>query len=181
LTVDFPTTLKCQKTFTSITIRSSSTITVPPGCLVHLKSHIIQHDTATTDSDLEIIHCEWSWDLNTLFPKYHTEAFKNTIIHLQNLTTISIDNFNKAVEIAMAKSKSDYKTVQDYLKDLDNIKNSETNMTSTNNIFIIALTLIAIQSCYCIFNIYSLHINQGHGPIGIVNANKEEHLKNWSL
>jgi hypothetical protein len=49
--IDFPT-------FTSIAIRSSSIITVPTGCLVNLKSHVIQPDTATTDSDLETIHFE---------------------------------------------------------------------------------------------------------------------------
>jgi hypothetical protein len=30
--VDFPTTLSCPKTFTSLSLRSSSTITVLPGC-----------------------------------------------------------------------------------------------------------------------------------------------------
>jgi hypothetical protein len=69
--VDFPTTLKCPKTFTSITIRSSATITVPSGCPVNLKSHVIQPDIATTDLDLETICYEWSWDSNILFPKYH--------------------------------------------------------------------------------------------------------------
>jgi hypothetical protein len=104
---------------------------VPPGCLVNLKYHVIQPDTAITNSDLEIAHYVWFWDLNTLFQKYHTEAFESTILHLQNLTAISIDNINKAVEEAMAKSHSDYKAVQDCFKDLDNIRNSETNITST--------------------------------------------------
>jgi hypothetical protein len=50
------------------------------------------------------------------------------------LTSISIDNIKRAAKeaIAMAKSHSDNKTVQDYFKDLDNIKNSETNIKSTN-------------------------------------------------
>jgi hypothetical protein len=38
------------------------------------------------------------------------------------LTAISIDNVNKAVEEAMAKSQSDNKTVQDFLKDLTALK-----------------------------------------------------------
>ena len=40
--INFPTTLKCPKTLTSITIRSSSTITVPAGCQIQLRSHYIQ-------------------------------------------------------------------------------------------------------------------------------------------
>jgi hypothetical protein len=120
---------------------------------------VIQPDTATTDSDFETIHCERSFDSNMLFPKYHTEALEATILHLQNLTAILIDNINKAVEEAMAKSHSDNKIVQDYLKDLGNIKKSETNITSTNNVFIIVLTLIAIQSCYCMFKICFTSLN----------------------
>jgi hypothetical protein len=41
---------------TAFTIRSSSQITVPPGCQVDLKSHNIPADSATTDSDLETIY-----------------------------------------------------------------------------------------------------------------------------
>jgi hypothetical protein len=59
--INFPTTLKYPKTFTSTTIRSSSTITVPAGCQIQLQSHYIQPDSATTDSDLESIHYEWTW------------------------------------------------------------------------------------------------------------------------
>ena len=65
--IDFSTTIKCPSTFTTIAIRSSATITVPPGCQVNLREHVIQPDTATTDSDLETIHYEWSWDSNMLF------------------------------------------------------------------------------------------------------------------
>ena len=131
--------------------------------LLQLEVHRqLQPDTATTDWDLETIHYEWSWDLNTLSPKYHTEAFENIIIHLQNLSTISLDNINKAVEEAMAKSQGDNKTVQDYFNDLDNIKHSETNLTFTNStimrtlfadVIFVSLTQVAIQSCYCMFKI----------------------------
>jgi hypothetical protein len=53
---DFSTIINCPSTFQSVTIRKSATITVPPGCQVDLKSHIITPDSATTDSDLETIH-----------------------------------------------------------------------------------------------------------------------------
>ena len=85
----------------------------------HLREHVIQPDTATTDSDLETIHYEWSWDSNVLFPKYHTESFEAAMIHLQNLTAVSIDNINAAVATAMANSKTGNKTVQEYFDDLE--------------------------------------------------------------
>jgi hypothetical protein len=119
--LDFSTIIKCPSMFQSVTIRKSASITVPPGCQVHLKSHITP-DSATTDSDLETIHYEWSWDSNTMFPKYHTSKFEATLVHLRNLTALSIHNINEAVAQAMARSKSGNKTVDQYFKELENIK-----------------------------------------------------------
>jgi hypothetical protein len=48
------TTVKCPNTFTSLTIRQSSTTIAPLGCQV-VKYHIIQSQLALTDSDLEIV------------------------------------------------------------------------------------------------------------------------------
>jgi hypothetical protein len=119
---DFSTISKCPSTFQSVTIRKSATITVPPGCQVDLKSLIITPDSATTDSDLETIHYEWSWDSNIMFPRYYTNELEATKIHLSNITAISIDNINAAVATAMANSKSGNKTVEQYFKDLKNIR-----------------------------------------------------------
>jgi hypothetical protein len=77
------------------------------------------------DSDLETIHYEWSWDSNTMFPKYHTNQFEATLIHLRNITAISIDNINEAVATALARSKSGNKTVEQYFQDFQNIKIDE--------------------------------------------------------
>jgi hypothetical protein len=55
LPVDFPTTIKCPNTFTSITVRSSSQIAVPPEHQVDHRLHNIQPDSPITDSDLETI------------------------------------------------------------------------------------------------------------------------------
>ncbi len=68
---------------------------------------------AVIDSDLETIYYKWSWDSNVLFPTYHNEAFKVTIHHLQNLTTISVETINAAMADTMAKSRSDNKTMYD--------------------------------------------------------------------
>ena len=151
---DFSTTIKCPSTFQSITIRSSSVITVQPGCQVDLKSHVIQPDSATTDSDLETIHYEWSWDSNVLFPTYHTQEFEATIIHLKNITAISIENINAAVASALANSKASNKTVEEYFEDLESIRLSDSKpITSIDNVFITVLTFVAIATSYCLFKI----------------------------
>ena len=41
-----------------------------------------------------------------MFPKYHTYEFEATLIHLKNVSAISIDNINEAVATALANSKS---------------------------------------------------------------------------
>jgi hypothetical protein len=151
---DFSTIIKCPHTFQSITVRKSATITVPPGCQVDLKSHIITPDSATTDSDLETIHYEWSWDSNTMFPKYHTVEFEATLNHLKNVTAMTIDNINEAVASALANNKSGNKTIEQYFKDLENIRlEGAKPMTSIDNVFIIVLTFVSIATCYLLFKI----------------------------
>jgi hypothetical protein len=131
-----------------------ATITVPPGCHLDLKSHIITPDSATTDSDLETIHYEWSWDSNIMFPKYHTNEFEATLIHLKNVTSMTIDNINEAVARATANSKFGNKTVEQYFKDLENIRLDESKpITSIDNVFITVLTFVSIATCYLLFKI----------------------------
>jgi hypothetical protein len=43
------------------------------------------------------------------FPTLHTEELNTTILHLKNLTVVSINNINVAVAFAIAKAKSDKK------------------------------------------------------------------------
>ena len=148
------TIIKCPSTFQSVTIRKSASITVPPGCQVDLKSHIITPDSATTDSDLETIHYEWSWDSNTMFPRYHTSEFEATIVHLKNLSALSIHNINEAVAQAIARSKSGNKTIEQYSQELENIKLDENKpLTSVDNVFITVLTFVSIATCYLLFKI----------------------------
>ena len=113
---------------TPIPIEDIPTLIQYPYSNVSVKSHIIQPDSATTDSDPETIHFKWSWDSNVLFPTYHNEAFEATIHHLQNLTAISVKTINAVMADVMAKSHSDNKAVQ-YFKNLKNIKNSDTDLT----------------------------------------------------
>jgi hypothetical protein len=113
---DFLATIKCQSTFTSIAVRSLSTVTVPPGCNVDLKSHMIQPSSATIDFDLETIHHKWSWDLDVLFPYYPTDKFEAIISHLKNVITVVIDNIRAAVTTAKYVSEGEIKTVHLYFE-----------------------------------------------------------------
>jgi hypothetical protein len=61
---------------------------------------------------------------------------------------------NAAMASMIAKNNTDNKTVCDYLKDLEDIKNrNPEQLTSANNVLIIVLTLISVQTCYCIYKI----------------------------
>jgi hypothetical protein len=87
-----------------------------------------------------------------MFPKYHTNEFEATLIHLRNITTISIDNINKAVATAIANSKSGNKTVEQYFKELENIRLDENKpITSIDNVFITVLAFVSIATCYLLF------------------------------
>jgi cytosine/uracil/thiamine/allantoin permease len=70
------------------------------------------------------------------------------------LTPVSIENINAAVVTAMAEAKKADKMVQNYFNNLENKKliYSRT-MSLLNNVFIIVLTLIVTQMCYCVFKI----------------------------
>jgi hypothetical protein len=87
-----------------------------------------------------------------LFLSYHTEEFKAKNIYLRNFTAELIDNINAAVGTAKFVSKIENKTVHQYIQNLENIRQSKP-VTSTDNVFIIVLTLIAILSRYWMFKI----------------------------
>jgi hypothetical protein len=89
-----------------------------------------------------------------MFPKYHTNEFEATLIHLRNITAISIDNINEAVATAMANSKTGNKTVEQYFKELENIRLDENKpITSLDNVFITVLAFVLIATCYLLFKI----------------------------
>jgi hypothetical protein len=87
------------------------TITEPAGCKINLKSHIKNPNSTKTNSDLDTIHYKWSIDSNIMLLTYHTEAFKTTMDHLQNVTATSINNIMVAVEKARVISDNNNKTV----------------------------------------------------------------------
>jgi hypothetical protein len=114
-----------------------------------------------------------------MFPKYHTNKFEATLVHLKNLTALSIDNINEAVAQAKARIKSGNKTVEQYFKDLENIRNEEFKpFTSVDNVFITVLTFVSSATSYLCSKFVSSHhtaLNQGKifpGPLLIYFARK---------
>jgi hypothetical protein len=116
-----------------------------------------------------------------MFPTYYTAEFEATLVHLKNLTSISIDNINKAVATALAISKSANKTVEEYFKDLENIKlDGNKPLTLIDNVFVTVLTFLLLQrATYCskfVLNHHTVlnrcfpHIDQGSGPKGLGNG-----------
>jgi hypothetical protein len=102
-----------------------------------------------------------SWDSNVLFPIHHKSEFDATLIHLKNLTAISIDNYNAAVATAVAHSKSANKTIGEYFKGLEHIRLSESKpISSIDNVLITAL----------IFNV--MYILLGRYLVGILSIVK---------
>jgi hypothetical protein len=107
-----------------------------------------------------------------VYSSLNITSLEATIFHLRNLAAISIGNINTAVADEIAKRNSNHKSMQDYFKDLVNIRYSEPErITSTTNVSIIVLTLIAIQFCYCMFKI-------GFAPSHITNTSKKEQIRN---
>jgi hypothetical protein len=133
---DFSTIIKCPSTFQSVTIRK-----LAQCCPVvkRTSSPTLSHQIQTS---------------NIMFPRYHTYEFEATLIHLRNITAISIDNINEAVATALANSKSGKKTVEQYFKDLENIKLDKNKpITSVVNVFITMLAFVSIATCYLLFKI----------------------------
>jgi hypothetical protein len=109
---------------------------------------------------------------------YHTEAFETAIFYLQNVTATLINNINSAVEEALTKTKNDNKTVQDYFNELEQIKNNKPEqITSTYNVFIIVLTLISMQICYCMFKVC---FTPSHNIKPLFPTQKQRKCTKWS-
>jgi hypothetical protein len=70
------------------------------------------------------------------------------LLHLKNVTAFSIDNNNAAVATAQAYSKIDNKMVQEYVKDLEHIKFSESEPITSTDMLNTVLTFTAIATCY---------------------------------
>jgi hypothetical protein len=83
----------------------------------------------------------------------NTQKF-NYYKHLNNVKAMTINNINSAVAVAVTNSTSANKTAEDYFEDLEIIWLRDSKKTTfVDNVLIITLTLITVQSCYCVFKI----------------------------
>ena len=66
------TSVKCNKAFSSVNLKPLSIVTVPEGCVMHLREHIIHPGSSILDKGTEVKHYQWSWNPEELFPHFNT-------------------------------------------------------------------------------------------------------------
>ena len=137
----FSTTISCEKTFATVNLKQTTIITIPEGCQVILKTHVIHPDSYITETDSEVKHFNWIWNTSTMFPGYNLKAFNNTLNSLRG-TSISIDYLNNQVSLRndiVSESKEDVKEL------LHNIsKNEHVHPNITFYISMIVFGTVAI-------------------------------------
>ena len=158
------------------------TATVPSGCNLKMKTHLIDPDTSTVDEDLEAIHYEWIWKDNEIFPTFQLPEFSETIQDLLNSTTLSIDFVNTAVSLHSKLSKSlkghettVSKTVTQYLEDIKQVaKEEDSNIAHPDTNLII---VIIICCCGLVFFIFKLLCTSNHRNKPLFPAHR---MREWS-
>jgi len=78
----FASIIQFERSHETIIINPISTITVKPGCKFQLKSHLIQPDT-NQQSQFQIIHHAWNWDIQLLFPTANLSLIANKLLKLR--------------------------------------------------------------------------------------------------
>jgi hypothetical protein len=155
---NFHATIKCENTFNTIQINQAMTATVPPGCKLKLKTHLIDPDTTTVDEDLEAIHYEWIWKENEIFHHFHLPEFSETIQNSLNSTSLSIDFVNTAVSLQNKLSTSlkehQKKSVEEYLQDIKQLTIEEdSNITHPNTTLIIVIIICCSGLVFFLFKL----------------------------
>jgi len=78
----FVSIIQCEKSHETIIINPSSTITVEPGCKLHLKLYLIPPDT-NQRSQIQVRHHTWNWDIQLLFPTANLTLIGDKLITLR--------------------------------------------------------------------------------------------------
>ena len=142
------TSVKCNKVFNSVNLKPLSIVTVPEGCVMHLREHIIHPGSSILDTDSEVKHFQWSWNPEELFPYFNTEAFNHTLYSLRDEVSLTIGYINHETKL---RQNSDDKNSQSVKEEITNLKNeNEIHPNYTLYIliaFIIVILIIAIVLC----------------------------------
>ena len=147
----FSTTVKCNSQFSSVNLKSLSIVTVPEGCTMHLKTHIIHPGSYTQDTDVEIKHFQWMWNPHQMFPHYNTKAFNATMNSLKETGSISIDYINHEVKLKKDSQEESNDSTKDLIQEL---KDSETGLVHPNISFIVLMTIILLGSVSAIYYVF---------------------------
>ena len=87
----FSTSVQCDKSFTTVNLKSTTIVEIPEGCSMHLRKHTIWPGSYTEQTELEIKHFKWIWENNAMFPDYNDNAFQTTLNSLNESNTTTID------------------------------------------------------------------------------------------
>ena len=135
----FSTTIQCDKVFSTINLKSLSIVTVPAGCSMHLKTHIIHPGSSISDASMEVKHFQWKWDPTQIFPNFNTKAFNNTMNSLKETGAISIDYINHEVKLKMNSDIESKDSAKDLIQEL-----KEDQHVHPNTIFYLIIIFIII-------------------------------------
>ena len=142
----FSTVVKCNKEFSTINLKSLSKVTVPEGCTMHLKTHVIHPGSYVPDTDIEVKHFQWTWEPSHLFPSFNTKAFNSTMKSLKESTSISIQYINNEVRL---KQDSEIESIDTTKALIQEHKEKENIQVHPNIVFYISITIIIIVFVIC--------------------------------
>ena len=142
----FSTTVKCNKVFTTVNLKHLTIVTVPEGCSMHLKTHIIHPGTYIADTDIEVKHFQWTWQPSHIFPNFNTKAFNNTMNSLEDTSSIEIDYINHEIKMKRDNEIESRNLTLQLIQEPKNIGNiripSEINLAFLITLFIMNATVI---------------------------------------
>ena len=156
----FSTTVKCDKVFSTINLKPLSIVTVPEGCVMHLREHIIHPGNSILDSDREVKHFQWPWDPEQLFPHFNTKAFNHTLNSLREEVSLTIDYINHETTLRQNSDDINSQTVREEIQNLKNENDIHPNYTLYILIAFI-VTIIIIATILCKLNSKTLKM---HAP-----------------
>ena len=144
----FSTTVKCDKVFSTINLKHLSIVTVPEGCTMHLRSHVINPGNYIADTDIEVKHFQWTWQPDQMFPNYNTKAFNDTMNSLEITSSIAIDYINHEINLKQNSELNARKSTIKLFQELKASENVQVHSDITFYILIAVLCICAIIIAY---------------------------------
>ena len=147
----FSTAVKCNKVFHTINLKQLSIVTVPEGCVMHLREHIIQPGNFILDSVTDVKHFQWPWKPDEIFPRFNTKAFNETLNSLSEEISLTIDYINQETKL---RQNSDDSFTQSIREEIQNIKEQNDIHPNITLYILISFIISAIIITIVLFKLY---------------------------